>query len=147
MASKNEKFLVSGCLAGLNCRYDGQSRPCEKVVALYRQGRAVIVCPESLSGLPVPRPPCEQKNGRVISRDGQDVTEAFELGAENALRKALASGCRKAILKSRSPSCGYGQIHDGSFSRKLCAGNGIFAAKLAANGFEIFNEDNLPPLE
>lgn len=138
------EYIVSGCLAGHNCRYDGGSNPCQQVVELVKKGVALPICPESLSGLPSPRPPCEQLDGHIISKTGINCTEAFEKGASRAFRQAITSGARKAILKSRSPSCGYGQIYDGSFQRRLCAGNGIFAQKLADAGFEIFSEDNLP---
>ena len=137
------EFIVSACLAGCNCRYDGASSPCPAVIALVESGAAIPICPEALSGLPAPRRPCEQKNGRVISRDGRDVTSAFERGADAALAKALASGCQKAILKARSPSCGHGLIYDGSFSRRLAPGDGLFAARLLKHGFVIFSEDTV----
>lgn len=137
------EFVVSACLAGRKCRYDGGSSPCGVVISLVEEGRALPVCPESLSGLPVPREPCEQKQGRVISRDGEDVSQEFEQGASRAFEIAVASGARKAILKARSPSCGVGQIYDGSFSKRLVAGNGLFAARLLAAGFEVTDEDNL----
>lgn len=146
------RFVVSGCLAGLCCRYDGASNPCPQVVALVEAGLAVPVCPESLSGLPVPRPPCEQllcgpdkKEIRVLSRDGADVTAAFELGAERAFAAALASGAREAILKARSPSCGVGHVYDGSFSHSLRPGDGLWAARLREAGFLLWTEDDLPP--
>lgn len=145
------RYVVSGCLAGLCCRYDGGSNPCPEVVELVEAGLAVPVCPESLSGLPVPRPPCEQSlrgpqdEIRVISRDGADVTAAFELGAERALRAALATGCREAILKARSPSCGVGEVYDGSFSHTLRAGDGLWARRLREAGFRLRTEDDLPP--
>lgn len=137
------KYLVSACLAGLNCRYDGLSHPCAAVVELYQSGRAVLACPETLAGLPAPRPPSEQSHGRVISRDGQDLTYEFEKGATRALAIALQSGCDKAILKARSPSCGIGVIYDGSFTGTLCPGNGIFTQKLLAHGFEVTDEEHL----
>lgn len=139
------EYVVSGCLSGLNCRYDGGSNPSPQVVALVRAGRALPICPESLSGLPCPRPPCEQKNGRVICANGEDLTREFNRGCELALREALKTGCKLAILKSRSPSCGFGQIYDGSFSRKLIRGDGLWARKLAEAGFKIYSEENLPP--
>lgn len=138
------EFVVSGCLAGLNCRYDGGSNPAPPVVRLLEEGRAMPLCPESLSGLECPRPPCELTMGRVICRDGRDVTENFTQGATLALEMALASGCRRAILKSRSPSCGSGQVYDGTFSGCLAPGDGVFAALLRQNGFELFDEENLP---
>lgn len=138
------EYVVSACLAGCPCRYDGGSRPCGAIIRLVQSGRALPVCPESLSGLPAPRPPCEQKNGRVICRNGEDVTDAFLLGAERAFAKASASGARKAILKARSPSCGIGHIYAGSFDGTLCAGNGVFAQKLLAAGFDARDEEHLP---
>ena len=146
------RYVVSGCLAGLCCRYDGGSNPCAQVVKLVEAGLAVPVCPESLSGLPVPRPPCEQMlygpdkgEIRVLSRDGADVTAAFELGAERALSAALATGAREAILKARSPSCGVGEVYDGSFSHTLRPGDGLWAARLREAGFRLWTEDSLPP--
>lgn len=151
------RYVVSGCLAGLCCRYDGGSNPCPRVVRLVAAGLAVPVCPESLSGLPVPRPPCEQlapgeeREGgpekdevRVVSRNGEDVTQAFTLGAVRALRAALATGCREAILKARSPSCGVGQVYDGSFSHTLRPGDGLWARRLREAGFTLWTEDDLP---
>ena len=146
------RYVVSGCLAGLRCRYDGGSNPCPQVVKLVEAGLAVPVCPESLSGLPVPRPPCEQMlcgpnqdEVRVISHDGADVTAAFKRGAQRALTAALATGCRDAILKARSPSCGVGEVSDGSFSHALRPGDGLWAARLREAGFSLWTEDSLPP--
>lgn len=146
------RYVVSGCLAGLCCRYDGGSNPCPEVVQLVEAGLAVPVCPESLSGLPVPRAPCEQvlcgpdqNEIRVLSRDGADVTHAFELGARRALEAALATGCRGAILKARSPSCGVGAVYDGSFSHTLRPGDGLWARLLREAGFRLWTEDDLPP--
>lgn len=151
-ATPAPRYVVSGCLAGLCCRYDGGSNPCPEVVKLVEAGLAVPVCPESLSGLPVPRPPCEQVPGgqdkneiRVLSRDGADVTAAFELGARRALEAALATDCRGAILKARSPSCGVGTVYDGSFSHTLRPGDGLWARLLREAGFSLWTEDDLPP--
>lgn len=139
------KYVVSGCLAGLACRYDGASKPCEAVRRLVADGIAVTACPESLSGLPVPRPPCEQRNGRVVMRTGEDVTEAFERGAERAMRIVREYGCTAAILKARSPSCGFGEIYDGSFTGATCAGEGVWARRLREAGLTLYSEDALPP--
>lgn len=151
-AEPRPRYVVSGCLAGCACRYDGGSNPCPQVVRLVAAGLAVPLCPESLSGLPVPRPPCEQcatgperDDIRVLSRDGQDLTAAFARGAERALRAALAVGCREAILKSRSPSCGVGQVYDGTFSRSLRPGDGLWARLLRQAGFTLWTEEDLPP--
>ena len=137
------KYVVSACLAGINCNYKGQSKPCKEVIELYKKGEALPLCPETLGKLPVPRQPSEIINGKAMSKDGRDVTVNFEHGAQIALAKALASGARKAIVKSKSPSCGYQRIYDGSFSKKLCAGNGFWTEKLLKAGFEIYTEEHL----
>lgn len=134
------EYIVSGCLAGLKCRYDGNSKPVEAIVQLVANGRAIPVCPESLSGLPVPRLPCEQQGGKIICQNGQDFTKEFYDGAQKALELALRHNCKKAILKANSPSCGINRIYDGSFSGKLVAGMGIFAQMLKNAGFELEDE-------
>lgn len=135
------EYIVSACLAGRPCRYDGGSKPCREIMDLVEWGMAVPVCPESLSGLPVPRPPAEQQpDGRTRNRNGVDVTEAFERGALRALAIARASGCRKAVLKAKSPSCGVGHIYDGTFTGALRVGNGIYANMLMEAGFTVMDE-------
>lgn len=136
-------IIVSACLAGLNCRYDGKSTPCEEVIRLVAEGKAVPVCPEQLGGLPTPRLSAEINNGRVIRRDGMDVTDAFKLGADEALRLARLVGAKQAILKSRSPSCGCGLIYDGTFSGKLVPGSGILADLFIRNDIKISTEEDL----
>lgn len=135
--------LVSACLAGQPCRYDGTAFPCPAVQRLVELGRAVPVCPEVLGGLPTPRPPMELRQGRVVTREGEDCTEAFRLGARRALALARTHGCVRAILKSRSPSCGCGLVYDGAFSGRLAPGDGVFAALLQDQGFEVVTEANL----
>ncbi|MGQ9498217.1 MAG: DUF523 domain-containing protein [Desulfotomaculales bacterium] len=147
---ERRRYLVSACLAGETCAYDGQARTCPAVVRLVREGRAVPVCPERLGGLPVPRPPAEIKHGsgrdvltgrvRVVDRNGQDVTDAYIKGARAALDVARAQGIRAAILKSRSPSCGCCGIYDGTFTGRLRPGDGVTAALLRDAGFAIFTE-------
>ncbi|MGE4299194.1 MAG: DUF523 domain-containing protein [Desulfovibrionaceae bacterium] len=136
-------WLVSACLAGVACRYDGTAVPCDAVRELVRQGRALPVCPEQLGGLPTPRPPAELVGDRVRTRQGQDVTEAFARGAEEALRLALDAGCVGAVLKARSPSCGRGRVYDGTFSGVLRPGHGLFAALLLAHGFIVHTEEDV----
>lgn len=138
------EYVVSACLAGKSCKYNGGSSPCLQVMELVRLGKARVICPECLGGLKIPRPPCECLGERVISKDGEDVTEKFRLGAERALIAAQKTGAKKAILKSRSPSCGYRQIYDGTFSRRLVPGNGHWAEKLEQAGFTIFTEEDFP---
>lgn len=134
-------ILVSACLAGVPCRYDGKSSLNPAVADLVRRGEAIAVCPEALGGLPVPRVPCEMVTTggqtRVVSRDGRDFTAAFLLGAHRALETALEVRADKALLKRRSPSCGIGEIYDGSFTGRLTAGNGLTADLLAAHGIAV----------
>lgn len=139
-----KEYVVSACLAGFKCRFDGQSRPCAKVVELYKAGKAVPICPETLSGMKAPRAPVEWQDGKALDKNGEDKSEFFMRGAEKALQKALTSGCRKAIVKSRSPSCGYGEIYDGSFTHRLRPGKGLWTEKLLEAGFEIYTEEDLP---
>ena len=133
-----EALLISACLTGVNCKYDGGNNalPEETLRALRERYRLVPVCPEVLGGLPVPRVPSERLDGRVLNRAGEDVTAAFSDGAGQALRIAREQGCRKALLKARSPSCGSGRIYDGSFSGRLIPGDGVTAELLRAAGFE-----------
>ncbi len=141
------RFVVSACLAGQACRYDGGSTPCPEVIRLVERGYALPLCPEVLSGLPVPRRPCELRDGRVVCPDGTDVSAAFAAGARHALDMARAHGCTAAILKSRSPSCGFDRIYDGTFSGRLAQGDGVWAEALRQAGFTLYNEEHLPPLE
>ena len=140
-------ILVSACLLGCACRYDGGSKPCAAVRALAAKHTLIPVCPEIYGGLPTPRTPCEIVGGRVLSRDGADRTDAYRRGASEALRLAGALGCRAALLKARSPACGSGEVYDGSFSGTLTAGDGVAAAALSAAGIAVFGEDRLPDLE
>ena len=133
-------LLISACLLGARCRYDGGSKPQPGVEALAEQYRLIPVCPEQLGGLPTPRPPAERIGERVLTREGRDVTAEYRRGAEEVLRLARRFGCKKALLKERSPSCGHGKIYDGSFSGTLVPGSGVAAQWLAAHGLEIFGE-------
>lgn len=138
-----EPILISACLLGLPCRYDGQSKPHPKAVALAEKARLIPYCPECMGGLPTPRPPAEIREDRVINAEGADVTAQYRKGAEGALELCRIFGCKKAILKAKSPSCGHGQIYDGSFSKNLIPGNGITAALLEENGILIRTEEDL----
>ncbi|WP_372871128.1 DUF523 domain-containing protein [Shewanella sp.] len=171
-----EKILVSACLMGEAVRYDGKDNLLDSPLwqRWQQEGRLVSICPECVGGLPTPRPPAEilsplaeisrypaeikkpsaekqtpdpNQSIRVVTVMGEDVTDAFVLGAEAALRLAGKENIRFAILKARSPSCGKGQIYDGSFSRTLIDGNGITAALLILHGIEVFTEDELPLID
>ena len=135
--------LVSACLLGCPCRYDGKSKPCEAVLALMDKHTLIPVCPEQMGGLATPRPPAECQNGGVFTESGTDVTAQYQRGAEEALRLAKLYGCTHAILKERSPSCGSGGIYDGSFSRALIPGDGVTAALLKQNGITVFGESEV----
>ncbi|MCR4951909.1 MAG: DUF523 domain-containing protein [Solobacterium sp.] len=133
-------ILVSKCLAGVPCRMDGQSKGIEEIRKLVEEGKAVAACPEVLGGLPTPRDPGELVNGRVITCNGQDVTEEYVRGAEKALAIYREHHCTMAVLKSRSPSCGIGLVHNGLFDGGMTEGNGIFAQKLIAEGIPCMDE-------
>lgn len=135
-------IVVSKCLIGVPCRMDGKSKLIPEIKALVDRGEAVAVCPEVLGGLPTPRTPSErQPDGRVVDQKGEDVTEAFVRGAEEALAICRAHGCTCAILKSRSPSCGKGIIYDGTFTRTRVPGSGVFAQMLLDEGVRVVTEE------
>jgi len=136
-------IIVSGCLAGLNCRYDGGTKTNEEVVRLVAEGKAIPVCPEQMGGLTTPRLPCEIIGDRVIRKDGLDVTAEFERGAAEALKVAELTGAKSAILKAKSPSCGAGTIHDGTFCGGLREGDGVFAALCKKHGIQVKTEEDL----
>jgi uncharacterized protein YbbK (DUF523 family) len=140
-------YLVSACLAGVNCRYDGKDSMNEKVLELVNQGKAIPICPEQLGGLSTPRISCELVNQpgdrKIINKEGNDRTEEFRLGAERTLAIAKALGVKKAIMKSKSPSCGCGQIYDGTFSGTLIQGNGMAVELLLRSGIEVITEKDL----
>lgn len=137
---KTYDFAVSACLCGFPCRYDGKSKPNEKIKALFDEGRALPVCPEKLGGLTTPRTPCEIQNGRIVSSDGEDRTEAYLLGSQKVLELCKKYKIKKAILKQNSPSCGSTHIYDGTFSKTLIPGEGCTAALLRKNGIEVCGE-------
>lgn len=138
-------FVVSACLAGVACRYDGTSSPCPQVIELVACGQAIPLCPEVLGGLATPRPPCEKLSDSIQDRHGNDCTDAFQQGARLALAVALQFGATAAILKTRSPSCGFGSIYDGTFSKTRIAGTGLWAALLQQAGMTLYSEEHLPP--
>ena len=141
------QILISACLLGCRCRYDGGCNgPLPQLPELMARHTLVPVCPEQLGGLPTPRPPAERSGAHVITRDGGDVTECFRRGAEQALQLARQFGCAAAILKARSPSCGSGEIYDGSFTHTRVPGWGVTAELLCRAGLEIYDETNFNPL-
>ena len=139
--------LVSACLAGIPCRYDGQSKGREDMAALVQEGLTITFCPETLGGLKTSRVPSEIVGGdggdvldgkaRVMSRDGEDLTAQFIAGAEATLRLCRECGADEALLKSKSPSCGVGRIYDGTFAGKLRSGDGVTTALLKRNNVRV----------
>ena len=136
-----EKLLVSACLLGCRCRYDGGDCGSERVLALRDKYDMIPICPEQMGGLTTPRLPSEINGDRVIMKDGTDVTDAFYAGANAALYLAKTLGAKKALLKAKSPSCGKGLIYDGTFTGGKTAGNGVTAALLMDNGVSVYTED------
>ena len=138
-----EKIIVSACLLGEACRYDGKSKPCEKVIALAEKYELIPVCPEVMGGLPTPRTPSEICGERVLMKDGRDVTENYNRGARKALEIAHENACTVAILKEKSPSCGSGLIHNGKFDGGLIEGDGIAAKLLKQEGIRVLGESEI----
>jgi len=128
---------------GIKCRYDGKDKLNKKVIELSKKKILIPVCPEQLGGLSTPREPAEQKGKRVITKSGKDVTQNFKKGAKEVLKLAKLFGIKEAILKQKSPSCGFGKIYDGSFSGQLIKGNGVTAALLKRNKIKIITEEDL----
>lgn len=137
------KILISACLCGLGCRYDGKSIYYEKLDQLNQAYTLIPVCPEILGGLPTPRPPAEIQHHRVMTCLGTDVTPQYKKGAEETLKIAKMLHCSCAVLKERSPSCGCGKIYDGTFSKTLKSGDGITAGILKQAGIKIFGESQI----
>lgn len=141
-----KKLLVSACLLGEPCRYDGVGKRNGAVCALGERYELVPVCPEVLGGLPTPRVPSERCGARVVAADGTDVTEAYRRGARAALELCQREGCCAAVLKQRSPSCGSGSIYDGSFSHRLTPRDGVTTELFKSRGIPVFSEENLSGL-
>jgi len=140
------RLLVSACLLGVYCRYDGKTKENTDIHKLMKKHTLIPVCPEIMGGLPTPRTAVEIQNGLAINKDGEDVTKQFERGAKEVLRLAKLYECDGAILKERSPSCGHGIIYDGTFTGTLVDGNGFTANLLLENGFKVFGESELHTL-
>jgi uncharacterized protein YbbK (DUF523 family) len=141
-------YLVSACLAGVNCRYDGSNTLNKKVAQLVQEGKAIAICPEVIAGLNTPRACCEmvkdqEGHKKIVSTEGEDFTKEFIDVAIKTLEIIKVLGIKKAILQSRSPSCGYGRIYDGTFNGTLKKGNGLVVELLIENGIKIYTENEL----
>lgn len=137
MNSKKEKILVSACLLGVNCKYNGGNNASYEVDEFLKDYEIIPICPEIMGGLPTPRVAAEQKGDKVITQDGKDVTKQYRKGAEECLFLAKKYDVKKALLKLKSPSCGYGQVYDGTFSHTLINKNGVTAQLFLENGIKI----------
>ena len=139
-----ENVLISACLLGFECKYCGGSNklPEQQLAALGERFRLIPVCPETAGGLPTPRDPSERLGDKVVSNQGRDVTAQYQKGAETALTLARRYGCKAALLKEKSPSCGSGLIYDGSFTGTLVTGDGVAAQMLKEEGLIVFGESD-----
>jgi uncharacterized protein YbbK (DUF523 family) len=139
-------ILISACLLGIRCRYDGAAKYDARIEKLMEKHHLIPVCPEIYGGLSTPRNPSERSGDKVAGKNGQDVTAAFQKGAEETLALAKLFHCEYAILKERSPSCGHGQIYDGTFTGKLISGSGVAAELLMKNGVKVLGESQMEEL-
>ena len=140
------RILISACLLGCRCRYDGASKPLARAAELAERHTLVPVCPEQLGGLATPRPPAGRQGDRVVTREGADVTAQYRRGAEEALRLCRLFDCQAAVLKERSPSCGCGAVYDGTFTGTLTAGDGVTAELLRAAGVPVYGGSRVDEL-
>lgn len=135
-------ILISACLVGIACRYDGKDKN-KTDLSLFAAHNLFPVCPEVDGGLGIPRAPAERVGTYIINKEGKDVTSEYIKGAEHALRTALENNCKVAILKAKSPSCGKDRIYDGTFTQTLTDGNGVTAELLQKNGIQVYTEDEI----
>lgn len=137
------RILVSACLLGIDCKYNGGNNRNEEVLSLLKDHELIPVCPEILGGLPTPRIPAENLEGEIVTKDGRNVTKQFQKGAMEALKIAKLYHCHCAILKEKSPSCGSGKIYDGTFQGVLKEGDGVSARLLKKHGICVIGEKHL----
>jgi uncharacterized protein YbbK (DUF523 family) len=138
-----KNVLISACLYGEKCRYDGKDNLISRLDEIKKICNLIPVCPEVSGGLSTPRNPSEIVDGKVVMNDGSDVTAEYRKGAEIALKTALANNCKVALMKAKSPSCGSGKIYDGTFSRTLTDGDGVAVKLLKENGIAVFDETKI----
>ncbi|MEE1032368.1 MAG: DUF523 domain-containing protein [Ruminococcus sp.] len=136
------KIMVSACLLGENCKYNGGNNRNEKVLEFIKGHEVIPVCPEVMGGLPTPRVPSEIVNGVVTSRDGRNVDKEFRTGAQIEFEKAIKENVDLVILQSRSPSCGPKEIYDGTFSKQRIPGQGVFAKLVMDYGFRVIDVED-----
>lgn len=135
-----ENILVSACLLGVKCRYDGKDKENQEMIGLMEDYNLIPICPEQLGGLETPRDPAEMIEGKMISIKGKDVTLNYDNGANEAFKMATLYKCKTAYLKSDSPMCGHGKVYDGSFSGNKIQGDGVFTKLLLKNGIKVISK-------
>lgn len=138
------KIAVSACLLGHNCKYSGGNNRSQAVLDYIKGHEIIPVCPETAGGLPTPRIPVELRDGKAINASGEDVTEFFRKGVKKTMAKLAGENIDLAILQPRSPSCGCKQIYDGTFTKTLIDGKGMFAQALAEVDIPMMEADHLP---
>lgn len=141
-----ENLLISSCLVGNNTKYNGKNNYLPLIEELKKKYNFIVICPEVMGGLPIPRDPSEIQGNKVISNSGKDVTTKYNLGAKIALDLAIKHNCKKALLMEKSPSCGVRKIYDGTFSKTLIDGMGITTRLLYENGIEVYSKDEIDQL-
>ena len=141
------KYLVSACLIGENCKYNGGNNLDKSVMEFLKDKEYIKVCPECLGGLTTPRVPSEIINHKVVNNEGIDVTKEYQLGAKKTFEIAKENNCQCAIFKSRSPSCGCGEIYDGTFSKQVIKGDGVTTKLLKENGIMVISNCEIDKLK
>lgn len=138
------KIAVSACLLGHNCKYNGGNNRSQKVLRFVEGHEVIPVCPEVTGGLPTPRIPVELRNGRAINANGEDVTDFFQAGTEKTMTRLAGEHIDLAVLQPRSPSCGCKQVYDGTFTKTLIDGKGMFAQALSEAHIPMMDETDIP---
>ena len=144
--SMKEKVIVSACLMGKNCKYNGGNNKNETVLKYVEDKEVFLICPEVMGGLTTPRIPCEIKGDKVINKNGEDKSEEYKKGAQLSFNIAKENNIKLAILKAKSPSCGSGLIYDGSFNGTLIEGNGVCSALFKSNKIRVLSEKEIENL-
>ena len=137
------KIIVSACLAGDNCKYNGGNNLNQRMMVFCQSHEMIRVCPEVLGGLPIPRPSAEIVDGQVMNTEGKNVTKEFSLGDQKAFEIVKKENPDLIILQSRSPSCGIKQIYDGTFSGKKIPGHGLFAELCIKAGYKVLDIEHI----
>lgn len=141
------RVLVSACLLGENCKYNGKNNRSEALLRRLQGHEVIPVCPEVLGGLGVPRPCVELRDGVAYNQHGENVDAAFRRGVEKALAQIEGQQIDLVVLQSRSPTCGVKQIYDGTFCKKLIDGQGMLAAALSARGYRLVDVEDLDTVQ